>query len=190
MDPKEKDYDANALLAELRESLKNINNPTESITLTPNTDDTIIFNNMNSYDYGISAQDTITIASPSYSNSVYNNTVIGGGFTFGSARTNGTYTINSGATGANSPWATTNTSTKIQLEGEDADIVVNGHSLVDAINSIKDRLNCLQINPALEKEWEELRVLGDQYRELEKQILEKQAIWDRLKAMPPPEPLY
>ena len=86
------------------------------------------------------------------------------------------------------PWFTQGsvTTPKIKLDGPGADIVVNGHSLVDAINSIKDRLNCLQINPELEKEWNELRSLGDQYRELEKQILEKQATWDRLKAMPPP----
>jgi hypothetical protein len=86
------------------------------------------------------------------------------------------------------PWFTQSpASTKIKLDGEDADIVVNGHSLVDAINSIKDRLNCLQINPALEKEWEELRQLGDQYRKLEQHIQDKQATWDRLRAMPPPE---
>jgi len=29
--------------------------------------------------------------------------------------------------------------------------------------------------------------LGRKYRELEQQIKEKQATWDRLKAMPPPE---
>jgi hypothetical protein len=100
----------------------------------------------------------------------------------------GPYTINtSNVTGA-SPWFTQNTvAPRINLDGEGADIVVNGHSLVDAINSIKDRLNCLQINSELEKEWEELRALGDQYRKLEQQILDKQATWDRLKAMPPPE---
>ena len=96
------------------------------------------------------------------------------------------YTFSAGTNTA--PWFTQGamTAPKIKLDGEGADIVVNGHSLVDAINSINDRLNCLQINPALEKEWDELRALGDQYRELEQQILEKQATWDRLKAMPPP----
>jgi hypothetical protein len=39
----------------------------------------------------------------------------------------------------------------------------------------------------LESEWDKLRELGDAYRALEKHILEKQATWDRLKAMPPPE---
>jgi hypothetical protein len=99
------------------------------------------------------------------------NTVVGGGFTMGA-----TYTP---------PWFTqSNTTPRINLDGENADIVVNGHSLVEAINSIRDRLNCLQINPELEAEWDQLKDLGDQYRELERQILAKQATWDRLKAMP------
>jgi hypothetical protein len=114
---------------------------------------------------------------------------LGSGLTYSNTAITGTaypnVTISAGTN--TQPWFNTNASSKIRLDGTDADIVVNGHSLVDAINSIKDRLNCLQINPKLEKEWEELRILGDQYRELEKQILEKQATWDRLKAMPPPE---
>ena len=52
---------------------------------------------------------------------------------------------------------------------------------------IEERLNILSVNNDLEAEWEELRNLGNQYRELEKHILEKQATWDRLKSMPPPE---
>jgi hypothetical protein len=112
---------------------------------------------------------------------------LGGGLTYSNtAITGAPYTFSTGTN--TTPLFTQNTtSSKINLDGEGADIVVNGSSLVDAINSIKDRLNCLQINPELEKEWEELRALGDQYRKLEKQILEKQATWNRLKAMPPLE---
>jgi hypothetical protein len=109
--------------------------------------------------------------------STFPNVVAGGGFTAGVGWTNTT---------GNTPWLTqgTNVAPKIKLDGEGADIVVNGSSLVDAINSIRDRINCLQINPKLEAEWDELRALGDQYRKLEQQILDKQATWDRLKAMP------
>lgn len=148
---------------------------------------------MGMYEFsGLNSSDTITLSSLNY-----DNTVIGGGYTTASAH--GPFTV-SGVINPNTspytfsagtntvPWFTQNTtSSKINLEGEGADIVVNGSSLVDAINSIKDRLNCLQINPELEKEWDDLKALGDQYRELEKQIMEKQATWDRLKAMPPPE---
>jgi hypothetical protein len=147
---------------------------------------------MGGYEFsGLNSSDTITLSSLNY-----NNTVIGGGYT--TASTHGPFTV-SGVINPNTspytfsagtntaPWFTQNTtSSKINLDGAGADIVVNGSSLVDAINSIKDRLNCLQINPELEKEWDELKALGDQYRKLEKQIIEKQATWDRLKAMPPP----
>jgi hypothetical protein len=99
---------------------------------------------------------------------------VSGGFTLGSATT---------AT----PWFTQNAaSPKINLDGPDADIVVNGSSLVKAIDAIQQRLNCLQVNPELEKEWNDLKELGDQYRKLEQEILDKQATWDRLRAMPAP----
>jgi hypothetical protein len=110
---------------------------------------------------------------------------LGGGLTYSNTAisTSAPYTF---STGTNTqPWFTQSaSSSKINLEGENADIVVNGHSLVDAINNIRDRLNCLQINPELEKEWNDLKALGDQYRELEQEILDKQATWDRLRAMP------
>jgi hypothetical protein len=51
---------------------------------------------------------------------------------------------------------------------------------------VEERLNILHPNEKLETEWEELRALGEQYRQLEQHIKDKQATWDRLKAMPPP----
>jgi hypothetical protein len=150
------------------------------------------YDHMGGFEFsGVNSSDTITLSSLNY-----NNTVIGGGYT--TASTHGPFTV-SGVINPNTspytfsagtntaPWFTQSpTSAKINLEGKDADIVINGSSLVDAINSIKDRLDCLQINPELEKEWEELYALGKKYRELEQQIKDKQATWDRLKAMPPP----
>jgi hypothetical protein len=114
---------------------------------------------------------------------------LGSGLTYSNPTITGTaypnVTIGAGTNTA--PWFTqNNTAPRINLDGEGADIVVNGSSLVDAVNSIKDRLNCLQINPELEAEWDELRALGDRYRKLEQQILDKQATWDRLKAMSAP----
>jgi hypothetical protein len=109
------------------------------------------------------------------------------------------YTIGTGVNFPNAVYATAGTSgspwnynptgvrSKIQLDGEGADIEVNGWSLVDAVKRIEARLDLFQLNPELESEWEELRSLGEQYRALEHQIKEKQATWNRLKAMPPPE---
>jgi hypothetical protein len=75
----------------------------------------------------------------------------------------------------------------IQVNGEGADIVVNGESLMDTLRGIQDRLNILRPNTELEAEWDELRELGDQYRKLEAQFAEKTKMWSALKKMPPPE---
>lgn len=129
--------------------------------------------------------DTITITS-SLNNMSLNSpyTVTGAiGTTLG-AYANTVYTT----TGINTaPWMNQNsTSARINLSGENADIEVNGWSLVAAVKRIEERLGLFQPNPELEKEWEELRTLGEQYRQLEQHIKDKQATWDRLKAMPAP----
>lgn len=74
----------------------------------------------------------------------------------------------------------------IDLKGENADIRVNGVSLMNTLNSIAERLNILRPNPELEAEWHKLKELGDQYRALEKEFKEKSKVWEKLTAMPPP----
>jgi hypothetical protein len=97
---------------------------------------------------------------------------------------NGPYTISSG-TSTTAPWMTSSPAGgRITLTGKDADIEVNGWSLMDAVKRIEERLAIMQPNPELEKEWAELKDLGEQYRKLEQHIQDKQATWDRLKAMP------
>ena len=75
----------------------------------------------------------------------------------------------------------------MELRGENADVKVNGRSLMDAIDALEQRLNILVPNPELEAEWDELRELGERYRELEKKCKEKGEMWKKLKQMPPPE---
>ena len=150
----------------------------DSITITlPGWDDT---EGAEDSIYIGSGSDTITLSSLTDSN-----LVIGG----------------ASVTGISVPWTTTtgdanvgtwsnwnnHASGKIKLDGPDADIELNGESLVGMLRNIEQRLNILKPNDKLESEWEELRALGEQYRALEKHIKEKQATWDRLKAMPPPE---
>lgn len=77
-------------------------------------------------------------------------------------------------------------SSTIDLKGDNADIKINGISLVDTLKTIQDRLNILRPNPELETEWDQLRELGAQYRELEKKLQEQGDMWAKLKAMPPP----
>lgn len=79
------------------------------------------------------------------------------------------------------------TRNRLNLQGTDADIVINGVSLRDTLQGIQERLNILTPNPDMEAEWDELRELGQRYRALEKQCQEKSKIWNQLKAMPPPE---
>ncbi len=84
------------------------------------------------------------------------------------------------------PTWTTNTLTvpqsgRMELQGDRADIVINGVSLNTTLQTIQDRLCMLQPNREVEQEWDQLRELGEQYRELEKQLIEKQRAWDILK---------
>jgi hypothetical protein len=76
----------------------------------------------------------------------------------------------------------------MELKGDNADIVVNGESLMQTLQVLKDRLNWLQPNPDMEAEWDELRELGERYRELERQCQEKSQVWNTLKKMPAPIP--
>ena len=89
----------------------------------------------------------------------------------------------------NSPWVQSPpmAGPKIKLDGADADIEINGVSLWRTMQEISNRLNIMHTNPELETEWKELRELGEKYRKLEQHILDKQATFDRVRAMPAPE---
>ena len=89
----------------------------------------------------------------------------------------------------NSPWVQSPpmAGPKIKLDGADADIEINGVSLWATMQEISNRLNIMHTNPELETQWQELRELGEQYRKLEQHILDKQATFDRVRAMPAPE---
>ena len=119
-----------------------------------------------------------------------------------------TYTINANGTSASgsggyvwdtttltpSTWTTSNTFTispnpvvinksgTISLKGENADIDVNGVSLMATLKRIEERINLLTVNTELEADWDELRELGDQYRALEQRIKDKIETWNRLQA--------
>ena len=116
--------------------------------------------------------DTITLGAAGHTNTVWTTTGTGTG-----TWSMDDYTIGNGV----------KQSATISLKGEDADIDINGVSLMETLRGIQERLAILEPNPGLEAEWDELRALGEQYRALEQQIKDKMATWDRLKAMPPPE---
>jgi hypothetical protein len=89
-------------------------------------------------------------------------------------RTNGGYSF---STGYNMP-NTLKVSGDAEIEGE---LKLQGVSLSSRLDKIEERLGILRPNDSLEEKWEELKALGERYRELEKEILEKEKIWDLLK---------
>jgi hypothetical protein len=103
----------------------------------------------------------------------------------GASGSNG-YTYTTTGTGAGNPWITTDTlnQNSLSVKGDaefDGDITVKGRSLSEFMESVEQRLNILRPNPALEAEWDQLRALGEQYRELEQQLTEKAQMWATLK---------
>jgi hypothetical protein len=76
---------------------------------------------------------------------------------------------------------------KVHIQGENADLVIGDKSMKDWMEKVEERLNILTPNPEMEKEWDDLRKLGERYRKLEKKCKEKSDMWNKLKAMPKPE---
>ena len=73
-------------------------------------------------------------------------------------------------------------SSKISLTGEDADIEINGESVVSMLRDIRDRLAILQISEDMEAEWDDLRELRQQYEAKLAECREKSAAWKALKS--------
>lgn len=113
----------------------------------------------------------------------------GGGYTITTSP--GTiYTTNTGGAGQTLTWNsttpvwTTTPSSTLKIDGDaeiEGDLKIKGKSLSEVIENIEKRLAILHPNPELEERWEELKALGERYRELEKDILEKEKMWDILK---------
>lgn len=70
---------------------------------------------------------------------------------------------------------------KIRLDGDDADIEIKGQSLMSMIQGIQDRLNMLCPDPSMEAEWDDLRVLREQYEAKLAECREKSHAWKALK---------
>lgn len=176
---------------------------------TLNTTDKIDFSSGSTLggfsDYNYGAIPSLTTAD--FSNLTTSSITIG--------NTSGTgYTIGNGGTGlghANVVWTTQGTGTsinwnqsavggiyanpamevnqggKIALKGDNADVDINGKSLVKWMQAMEERINWMQPNVELEKEWDDLKKLGDRYRKLEQKCKEKADVWKKLKSMPKPE---
>jgi hypothetical protein len=59
--------------------------------------------------------------------------------------------------------------------------LINDKSLKTWMERVEERLNILTPNPEMEAEWDQLRELGERYRELEKECREKSDMWNKLR---------
>jgi hypothetical protein len=74
--------------------------------------------------------------------------------------------------------------TSIHVQGDvtfEGEVKIKGVNISDRLDRIEQRLAILRPNSELEETWTELKALGDRYRELERELLEKQAVWDMLR---------
>jgi len=115
--------------------------------------------------------------------SEYNMSDLNTAWLSGASGSNG-YTLTT--TGTSNPWITTDAlnQNSLSVKGDaefDGDITVKGRSLAEFMESVEHRLNILRPNPELEAEWDQLRALGERYREMEKQLTEKSQMWATLK---------
>jgi len=78
----------------------------------------------------------------------------------------------------------TSLSNKLSVNGPDADIEINGESVVGMLREIRDRLNILQVSQDMEQEWDDLRVLREQYEAKLAECREKSRAWTALQQMP------
>jgi len=141
--------------------------------------------------------DQLTTSITSGSSPIWDTTgtvVPGYGAAIGNGGTGYTYTT-TGTSG--SPWIATGTGTgtlkveqsgSIEIQGENADIKMNGKSMKAWMEKVEERLNILTPNPELEKDWDDLRRLGQRYRALEKKCREKAQMWEALKKIQPKQP--
>ena len=122
------------------------------------------------------------------------NIAIGGS---GGGGTNNGYYLGTGMGGTNTTWAATsytapdsyNTNPtltvkqdgKIQLSGENADIMIGDMSLKETLASIQQQLGILQSNKGLEERWEKLRKIKEEYDACVADLVEKETIWNELK---------
>jgi hypothetical protein len=109
-----------------------------------------------------------------YTTPVTGGTVTYGNITLGSAIPSAGLSYSTATTAS---WAPTHSKIRIT----DTDIELDGWSLRETLRTITERLAVLEPNPALEREFEELRACADRYRELEKKFLEQKRIWETLK---------
>ena len=108
-----------------------------------------------------------------------------GGLMWGNVGGPYTYTGAPGTlTSAGGNWTTYNQPSimKVECDAEfKGEVTIKGVKLDDRLTAIEERLGILRPNNDLEGKWEKLKALGEEYRRMEKEILEGEDIWATLK---------
>jgi hypothetical protein len=116
-----------------------------------------------------------------------NVTIANGGYTIGNITgTSGASLTYSTGTSASPIWTTTATATSYyhkqpKVKISEDDIEIDGLSLKATLRTMHERLAIMVPNPELEREFEELRACGDEYRRLEREFTEQLRVWNTLK---------
>lgn len=137
----------------------------DTITISATTDDYYTYSNSNpsiNWDWNLT-----TI--PSLSTDCYNQI-----FTTGSGTGSGGFNWSPNI----QPESTLSVRGDANFEG---DIKIKGKSILDSLEKIEEKLAILRPNEQLEEKWERLRELRKEYIDLERDILEKEKIWETLK---------
>jgi hypothetical protein len=58
---------------------------------------------------------------------------------------------------------------------------------MESLDRIEQRLGILDCDEPLEAEWDKLRALGDEYRQVKQHIEDKMKTFETLKSMPKPD---
>lgn len=106
---------------------------------------------------------------------------------FSNMSSSGTYTIDTtlpyGNTylGNSANYGTVEINSNGMNMDKNCDLKIGDRSLKDFMDKVEERLAILRPNEGLEERWEKLKKLGNRYRKLEKEILEKEKIMEALK---------
>ena len=131
-------------------------------------------------------------------NPLGNVTVSGGGYSLSTGSTNAIYVGGGGGAGgglsAHTSWSTTASTmspSSIQVKGDAeflGNIKIKGRNLTDWLETVDSRLGLLHsrlgllhIDAELETEFDELKALGDAYREAERRFNEQKRVYEILK---------
>jgi hypothetical protein len=120
-----------------------------------------------------------------------NVTITGGGYSLSTGSTNAIYVGGGGGAGgglsAHTSWSTTASTmspSSIQVKGDAeflGNIKIKGRNLTDWLETVDSRLGLLHIDAELETEFDELKALGDAYREAERRFNEQKRVYEILK---------